>query len=137
MSSNFKVLVRILVYKSRAAYCKPFFLGWQGYRTYYLGAGALGGLDNTLGGLVENTMVVSLKAYTDLLFRHDVMAYSRILVMTPAPTVRPPSRMANLEPCSSATGTIRVTVRLTLSPGRTISTPEGSCTSPVTSIVRM
>src|SRR5258706_11029694 len=42
--------------------------------------------------------------------------YSMILVMTPAPTVRPPSRMANLEPCSRATGTISSTVRLTLSP---------------------
>ena len=63
--------------------------------------------------------------------------YSRILVMTPAPTVRPPSRMANFEPCSKATGTINSTVRFTLSPGMTISTPSGRLISPVTSIVRM
>jgi len=63
--------------------------------------------------------------------------YSRILVMTPAPTVRPPSRMANFEPCSRATGTINSTVRFTLSPGMTISTPSGRLMSPVTSIVRM
>jgi hypothetical protein len=63
--------------------------------------------------------------------------YSMILVTTPAPTVRPPSRMANFEPCSNATGTINSTVRFTLSPGITISTPSGKAMFPVTSIVRM
>jgi hypothetical protein len=63
--------------------------------------------------------------------------YSIIWVITPAPTVRPPSRIANFEPCSNATGTIRFTSRFTLSPGMTISTPSGSLISPVTSIVRM
>ena len=63
--------------------------------------------------------------------------YSSILVTTPAPTVRPPARMANLEPCSRATGTISSTVRLTSSPGITISTPSGRVMLPVTSIVRM
>src|SRR3989304_2514652 len=32
-----------------------------------------------------------------------IAGYSRISVMTPAPTVRPPSRMANFDPFSSAT----------------------------------
>jgi len=63
--------------------------------------------------------------------------YSRILVTIPAPTVRPPSRMAKLEPCSSATGVISSTSRLTRSPGITISTPSGKVISPVTSSVRM
>ncbi len=63
-------------------------------------------------------------------------SYSMILVTTPAPTVRPPSRMANFEPCSNATGTINSTVRFTLSPGITISTPSGRVILPVTSIVR-
>jgi len=64
-------------------------------------------------------------------------SYWIILVTTPAPTVRPPSRMANFEPCSNATGTISSTSRFTLSPGITISTPSGSLMLPVTSIVRM
>ena len=46
--------------------------------------------------------------------------------MTPAPTVRPPSRMANRDPTSSATGAINFTYRFTLSPGITISTPSGN-----------
>jgi len=68
---------------------------------------------------------------------YTMLSYAMILVTTPAPTVRPPSRMANFEPCSSATGTISSTVRFTSSPGITISTPSGSVMSPVTSIVRM
>src|SRR5690554_5037285 len=50
--------------------------------------------------------------------------YSMISVTCPAPTVRPPSRMANRRPLSIATGTINSTVMLTLSPGITISRPS-------------
>src|SRR5215831_10406813 len=62
--------------------------------------------------------------------------YSMISVTAPAPTVWPPSRMAKRRPFSSATGVISATSQLTLSPGITISTPVGSFTSPVTSVVR-
>jgi len=55
---------------------------------------------------------------------------------TPAPTVRPPSRMAKRRPSSIAIGAISVTSIETLSPGITISTPSGSVTTPVTSVVR-
>ena len=34
--------------------------------------------------------------------------YPNTLVMTPAPTVNPPSRIAKREPCSNATGVINV-----------------------------
>ncbi len=60
----------------------------------------------------------------------------RILVTRPAPTVRPPSRIANLRPSSIAIGWISWTVMLVLSPGMTISVPSGSVTTPVTSVVR-
>ena len=56
--------------------------------------------------------------------------------MVPAPTVRPPSRMANRSPFSIAIGVISSTSTATLSPGITISTPAGSFTDPVTSVVR-
>ena len=62
--------------------------------------------------------------------------YLVILETTPAPTVRPPSRIAKRRPSSIATGLIRVTAILTLSPGITISTPSGSSTAPVMSVVR-
>jgi len=64
-------------------------------------------------------------------------SYLTIDVMTPAPTVRPPSRMAKRLPVSNATGEISFTPIWMLSPGITISTPAGSSISPVMSIVRM
>ncbi len=62
--------------------------------------------------------------------------YSRILVTTPEPTVRPPSRIAKRRPSSHAIGVIKVISMSMLSPGITISTPSGSLMLPVTSVVR-
>ena len=59
-----------------------------------------------------------------------------ILATTPAPTVRPPSRIAKRRPSSIATGLISCTAIFTLSPGITISVPSGSVTAPVMSVVR-
>ena len=67
---------------------------------------------------------------------HVSRRYSTISVMVPEPTVRPPSRIANRSPFSSATGVISSTVTDTLSPGITISTPSGRFATPVTSVVR-
>ena len=54
----------------------------------------------------------------------------------PAPTVLPPSRIAKRMVFSMAIGVINSTSTFTLSPGITISTPCGSLTTPVTSVVR-
>ncbi len=59
-----------------------------------------------------------------------------MVVMAPAPTVRPPSRMAKRWPTSRAIGVISSTCIWTLSPGITISAPSGSPMDPVTSVVR-
>jgi hypothetical protein len=61
--------------------------------------------------------------------------YSITCETTPAPTVRPPSRIANFKPFSMAIGEIKLMITVILSPGITISTPSGSFTSPVTSVV--
>src|SRR5512138_893571 len=62
-----------------------------------LGPGLLGGAHDVRGGLIEHDVVESLEADANLL-RHlnplTVRRYFRILVTTPAPTVRPPSRIA-------------------------------------------
>jgi hypothetical protein len=63
-------------------------------------------------------------------------SYLLIFVTWPAPTVRPPSRMANWRPSSMAMGWISWTDISVLSPGITISVPSGSVTTPVTSVVR-
>ena len=62
--------------------------------------------------------------------------HSITLATTPAPTVRPPSRIAKRKPSSIAIGAINFTVIFTLSPGITISTPSGNSTAPVMSVVR-
>ena len=61
--------------------------------------------------------------------------YSMIVATRPDPTVRPPSRIAKVRPCSIAIGWISSMVISTLSPGMHISTPAGSSQTPVTSVV--
>ena len=63
-------------------------------------------------------------------------SYPTMLLTTPAPTVRPPSRMAKRSPSSMAMGVINSTETVVLSPGIHISVPPGSVTTPVTSVVR-
>ena len=62
--------------------------------------------------------------------------YSMTEATRPDPTVRPPSRIAKVRPCSIATGWISSMVISTLSPGMHISTPSGRVITPVTSVVR-
>ncbi len=64
-----------------------------------------------------------------------LVAYFTILVTTPAPTVFPPSLIAKFNFSFMAIGVINLTLNLASSPGITISVPEGSVTSPVTSVV--
>ncbi len=78
----------------------------------------------------------ALRAFKSNDISHDCSGYSRISEMVPAPTVRPPSRIANRNPFSIAIGVISLMVRLTLSPGITISVPSGNSATPVTSVVR-
>ena len=61
--------------------------------------------------------------------------YSMIVATRPDPTVRPPSRIANVRPCSIAIGRISSIVISTLSPGMHISVPAGRLHTPVTSVV--
>ena len=61
--------------------------------------------------------------------------YSMIVATRPDPTVRPPSRIAKVRPCSIAIGWISSIVISTLSPGMHISVPAGSSQTPVTSVV--
>jgi len=65
-------------------------------------------------------------------YGHNLM----IFVTRPAPTVRPPSRIANRRPSSMAIGWISSTRMSVRSPGMTISVPSGRYTTPVTSVVR-
>ena len=68
-------------------------------------------------------------------FITKISLYSVIFATTPAPTVLPPSLIANLSPSSIAIGLRRFISSLILSPGITISVPLGSAIVPVTSVV--
>src|SRR5205085_5044195 len=104
---------------------------------------APGGVDDLVGRLVQDLVVVGLEPDPDLLrqladpFPSFLLGYSTTDVATPAPTVRPPSRMAKRRPSSMAIGVISSIVISTLSPGMHISTPSGRDTEPVTSVVLM
>ncbi len=65
------------------------------------------------------------------------LCYFSILMNTPEPIVRPPSRTAKRSCSSIATGDVSLMFISMLSPGITISTPSGRAISPVTSVVRI
>src|SRR5438067_13646115 len=98
-----------------------------------LGLSTDDGLHDLLRGLVDDLVVVGLEPDADLLpGRH----YFKIFTTRPAPTVRPPSRMAKRRPSSMAMGWMSSTAMLVLSPGMIISVPSGRVMWPVTSVVR-
>src|SRR6266446_4417698 len=142
--AHFKLLARFLVHVRRPQDRPAVDGGRQRNRPGNIRAGALGRLHDFPRGLVQNSVVVRLQTNTDFVALSHLCvpkpsletAYSMISVTAPAPTVCPPSRIANRRPFSSATGVINVTSQLTLSPGITISTPAASFISPVTSVVR-
>ena len=106
----------------------------QRNRPLDLSAGPFGGIDDFTRGSINQPMIEALESNANALSGHN--AYSITLLTTPAPTVRPPSRMAKRSPSSIAIGAISFTVTLMLSPGITISVPSGRSTAPVTSVVR-
>src|SRR5574343_853263 len=136
VGADLELVARGLVDVRRAQDVETLHAGRQGHRALDDRAGALGGVDDLESGLVDQLVIESLQADADLLLRHGAAPHSMILATTPAPTVRPPSRMAKRRPSSMAIGAISLTVMLTLSPGMTISLSFGSSTAPVTSVVR-
>ena len=85
------------------------------------------------GILRLDTSYLAITIYKIYLIISD---YSMIVATRPDPTVRPPSRIANVRPCSIAIGWISSMVISTLSPGMHISVPAGRVITPVTSVVR-
>src|SRR5207249_1077985 len=76
--------------------------------------------------LIDQGVVERFETNPDSASHSCSASYFRIFVTTPAPTVRPPSRIANRSCSSIAIGVISSIVIFVLSPGITISTPAGS-----------
>src|SRR4051812_26598838 len=134
--ANFELLARLLVDVRRAQHGELVDLGRQRHGTSDAGPGALGGVDDLAGRLIEQPVIVRLQPDSDLGCHFALTSSSRIFVTTPAPTVLPPSRIAKRRPSSQAIGVMSSISRLMLSPGMTISVPSGNVQRPVTSVVR-
>src|SRR5690348_8990038 len=99
--AHLEVLARVLVLERAADHAVHVFLGGQGHRAGDRRAGSLRRLDDVASRLVDLVVVVALEPDADLLLRHvspRLPSYLMTFVTTPAPTVRPPSRMANRRP---------------------------------------
>src|SRR5258708_36258948 len=99
MRPDFELFAALLVDMRRAVHGETLDAGRQRDRSTDLGAGALGRVDDFPRRIVENSMIEGFEPDADVLALHDVILRSRpcyliILATTPAPTVRPPSRMA-------------------------------------------
>src|SRR5215472_14645707 len=162
---HLEVLARVLVLVRRADDAVHVLLGRQRHRTGDARASTGHRVDDLPRRAVDDLVVVCLEPDADLLSRHCGLGslllsdaavsihalrrlgrkaaqppqqpdYFRIFVTRPAPTVRPPSRIANFSPSSMAIGWMSSTFMLVRSPGITISVPSGRFTTPVTSVVR-
>src|SRR5262245_13480412 len=151
VGAHLELLAALLVDMRRAVHGEFLDPGRKRNRSPHFRAGTLGRVDDLLGRRIENAMVEGFEPDSYVLTLHlddlevgsaplravrSSILYSMIDATTPAPTVRPPSRMAKRSFSSMAIGTISSTVMAMLSPGITISVPSGSCTTPVTSVVR-
>src|SRR5262245_9754826 len=145
VGEHLEVLAAVLVLVRRADDGVDRPLGGQRHGSHDLGAGAGHVLDDLASRDVQHPVVVGAELDADPGSCHCQrssplllvpLAYLMILVTRPAPTVRPPSRMAKRRPSSIAIGAPRLTVISMLSPGMTISTPSGRLAVPVTSVVR-
>src|SRR5262249_15605119 len=135
--ADLEVLTRVLVLEGAADHAIDVLLRGKRHRTGDRCPGPLCRLHDRTRRQVDLRVVVPLQPDSDLLLSHSApIAYLMTLVTAPAPTVRPPSRIAKRRPSSMAIGWISSTVISALSPGMTISTPSFSSTTPVTSVVR-
>src|SRR5215472_1030778 len=124
VGAHLEVLPRVLVLERAADHAVDVLLGGQGNRSGDRRTAPLGGVDDLLGRPVQLLVVVALEPDPDLPLRHGLVPYLMISVTTPAPTVRPPSRIAKRRPWSMAIGWISSIFMLVLSPGMTISWPS-------------
>src|SRR5439155_23134062 len=119
--AHLEVLARVLVLERAADHAVDVLLGGQGHRADDGRAGALSRLHDLGRGAIHLLVVVAPKTDADLLLRHRP-PYLMTSVTTPAPTVRPPSRIAKRRPWSMAIGWISSISMWTVSPA-TDSTP--------------
>ena len=70
MRTHLELLTRILVHVGSAHDAIQIALGGQGDRSGNLSTGLLGGVDDELGGLIHDLMIIALQADANLLISH-------------------------------------------------------------------
>src|SRR4051812_32211962 len=101
LRAHLEVLARVLVLERTADHAVDVLLRRQRDRPSDRRTAALRGVDDLLGRPVQLLVVVALQADPDFSLCHDGSSldlYLTISVTTPAPTVRPPSRIAKRRP---------------------------------------
>ena len=73
---HFEMLAALLVDVRRAQHANPIDLGRQRNGAADERAGALGRIDDALGGLIEDRVIVGFQPDTNFLLRHDVVMLS-------------------------------------------------------------
>ena len=150
MCPNLHLVARCFVFVRRPEQVKSFLSRRQWNWAAHQSASSTRGINDLDCRLIDHSMIKRLESDSNFLFgdlcSHILNSlrtpyeashpYSMTLATTPAPTVRPPSRIAKRRPSSIAIGAIRVALILMLSPGMTISIPSGNTHAPVTSVVR-
>src|SRR5437879_6503012 len=100
--AHLELLTRLLVDVRRTIDREPLDPRRQRDRATHLRARPLGGADDLAGRRVEHAMIEGFEPDADVCAVHGPYSlrrrYLTILVTTPAPTVRPPSRMAKRRP---------------------------------------
>src|SRR6202011_5648585 len=107
VDAHLEMLAAVLVLVGRPDHRVAMLFGGQRHRAPDLGLGPQHGLADLLGRLVDDLVVVGLETDADLLLvalSSHVRPYLMIVVTRPAPTVRPPSRMAKRSPSTMAIG---------------------------------
>src|SRR5262245_37311599 len=135
VDADLELLARLLVHVRAAEHRVHGLRGRQRHRPRRDRARAARRAHDLRRRLVQRRVVVRFELDADLL-EHSLPRQAWMSVTTPAPTVRPPSRIAKRSSFSIAIGVINSTTMSTLSPGITISRPSGSVATPVTSVVR-
>jgi hypothetical protein len=127
VDAHLEVLARVLVDVRSTDDREAVLVGRQRDRTTDRRVGARHRLDDLARRLVDDLVVERLETDADALSHGRVrFPYLMIFVTRPAPTVRPPSRIAKRKPSSIAIGLPNSTFIVTLSPGITISVPDGN-----------
>src|SRR5690348_5811555 len=89
VGADLELLARLLVHVRRAVHREPLDVSGERNRTGDPPARPAHGVDDLADRLVEQPVIVRLQTDADLVVHAP--RYSKILVTTPAPTVRPPS----------------------------------------------